>query len=212
MIQIRCDIEAFKKVFTDAEKEQIPYATSRSLNITAKEAQAALQGAMRQNFIIRRPWVLQEGVKIKHFSDKRDNPMYTRIEVGEKADFLEKFETGGTKTPRSSANLAVPIAARPSKSAVVPPHLWIKSLQLHPVGKTVRGNEHTFVMQTRSGRKGIFQRTGPGKRDYVLLYWLTPSVPIPPALHFEETIRRVVEERWPKNFEQFFAEAMRTAR
>jgi len=212
MIQIRCDIEALNKVCTDAEKEQIPFAASQATNDVAKAGQGMLWDAMRQNFLIRRPWVLQESVKITHFSTKRDNPIHTRIVVGDKADFMDKFEPGGVKTSRSGRNIAIPILARPGRGGVVPPELRPKNLHLHAVGKTTRGDQRTFLMKTRSGREGIFQRTGPGPRDYILLYWLTPQVPIPANLHFEATFRDAVERLWAKSFEQRFADAMASAR
>jgi hypothetical protein len=210
MIQIHVDTRAFERGMTELVKEQLPFAASRALNITTKEAQSGIQSRMRSNFTIRRDWVTQQ-IKIKHFSDKHDDPMYTTIEVDPKADFLDKFEEGGVKTPRSSANLAVPIGARPNKSAIVPPQLRIKNLHLHAVGKAIRGDQRTFLMRA-GGRQGIFQRTGPGKRDYILLYWLTPSVPIPRSLHFVETVMRIVEDRWARNLEQFLTEALATAK
>lgn len=212
MIQIRCDIEAFKAVYTNAEKEQIPFAASLALNNTGKGAQSFVREGERANFVIRRDWVLTESVKITHFSTKHEDPMYTRIQVGDKADFMNKFEGGGTKTSRSGRNIAVPIMARPGKAGLVPLNLRPKNLQLHSVGNAIRGDQRTFLMTTSSGKQGIFQRTGAGKRDYILLYWLTPSVPIPANLHFEERVIQAVEKLWVREFERAFEQAMDTAR
>ena len=212
MIQIRCDIEAFKAVYTNAEKEQIPFAASLALNNTIKGAQVfAIQG-MRENFIIRRNWVTQEAAKITHFSNKHEDPMYARIQVGDKADFMNKFEGGGTKTSRSGRNVAVPIMARPSRAGLISVSLRPKNLNLHAVGGAIRGDQRTFIMTTGGGRQGIFQRTGPGKRDYILLYWLTPSVPIPASLHFEARVAEAVGRLWVQEFERAFEQAMATAR
>ncbi len=212
MIQIRCDIEAFKSIYTNAEKEQIPFAASLALNNTAKGAQSFVCEGERANFVIRRDWVLTESVKITHFSTKHEDPMYTRIQVGDKADFMNKFEGGGTKTSRSGGNIAVPIMARPGKAGLVPESLRPRNLHLLPYGRSIRGDQRTFIMDVQGGRKGIFQRTGPGKRDYILLYWLTPSVPIPANLHFEERVIQAVEKLWAQEFERAFEQAMDTAR
>jgi hypothetical protein len=212
MIQIRCDIEAFKSIYTNVEKEQLPFAASLALNNTIKSAQVFVIQGMRENFIIRRDWVTKEAAKITHFSNKHEDPMYARIQVGDKADFMNKFEPGGTKTSRAGRNVAVPIMARPGKAGLVPLNLRPKNLQLHSVGRTIRGDQHTFIMTTSSGKQGIFQRTGAGKRDYILLYWLTPSVPIPASLHFEERITEAVSRLWVQEFERAFEQAMDTAR
>lgn len=212
MIQIRCDIEAYKAIYTNVEKEQLPFAASLALNNTTKGAQAFVQQGIRENFVIRRDWVLTEGVKISHFSNKRDDPMYTRIQVGDKADFMEKFQPGGTKTSRAGKNVAVPILARPGKTGLVPLNLRPKNLHLRSVGRAIRGDQHTFLMTTAGGKQGIFQRTGSGKRDYILLYWLTPSVPIPANLHFEERVIQAVEKLWVQEFERAFQQAMDTAK
>lgn len=212
MIQIRCDIEAFKKVFTDAEKEQIPFAVSQAVNDVALAGQDMLRQKESANFVIRRPWVLQESVKISHFSTKREDPIHARIQVGDKADFMNKFEPGGVKTSRTGHNIAVPIMARPGKAGLVPANLRPKNLHLHSVGRAIRGDQRTFIMTTRSGRQGIFQRTGSGSRDYILLYWLTPRVPIPANLQFEQTMTDAVARYWVSSFEERFAAAMATAR
>jgi hypothetical protein len=224
VIQIRCDIEAFKSIYTNVEHEQLPFAASLALNNTAKGAQSFVREGERANFTIRRDWVLMESVKISHFSTKREDPMYARIQVGDKADFMEKFESGTTKTSRTGGNIAVPIMARPSRGGLVPDSLRPKNLNLHAVGGAIRGDQRTFMLTTRSGRKGIFQRIGNARSrrlsklsgsfegDVVLLYWLTPSVPTPATLHFEERVKEAVTRLWAQEFERAFEQAMETAR
>lgn len=212
MIQIRCDIEAFKAVYTNLEKEQIPFAASLALNNTVKGAQVFAVQGMQQNFYIRTDWVTREAAKITHFSNKHEDPMYARIQVSDKADFMNKFEKGGTKTSRSGRNVAVPILARPSKAGLVPLNLRPKNLHLRSVGNALRGLQRTFMMTTAGGKRGIFQRTGSGKRDYILLYWLVPSVPIPASLHFEARVAEAVGRLWRREFEAAFEYAMDTPR
>lgn len=211
MIQIHVDVAALTRSVEDIYVRQIPYAASRALNDTALDAQRRERGGLERRFIIRRPWVLQQ-IKIPEFSNKSQGEILrARIEVGSNADFLDKFEPGGTKTSRGGRNVAVPIAARPVRSAVVPEALRPKALGLHRQGARTIGAQRTFLLTLRSGRQGIFQRTGPGRDGVRLLYWLTPSVPIPASLRFVATVEQVVQEMFAVNFRLRFDEAKRTA-
>lgn len=213
MITIHVDERPFLDLMTGIAEEQIPYATSRALNDTTTDAQAAIRTGMKSGgeFLIRRDWVLDQ-IRVPKFSNKNDDPMRTVLDVSEKADFLDKFEQPGTKTSRVGSHVAVPIMARPSRGSIIMDGLRPKNLHLQRVGRAIRGDQRTFLVRLKSGREGIFQRVGPRKDDVQLLYWLTPSTPIPGILHFETTAERTIEKMWETNFRRRFDEAMRSAR
>lgn len=213
MFKISLDFDKFRSILTDVADRQVPYAASRALNDVALSIQESERETVKSNFILRRPeWILQ-GVKIPKFSNKNDNPMSVSVIIDEGAgrgDIMSKFEAGGTKTPRGS-NLAIPIMARQSRQQIIPKDLRPRALNLHPVGRSTRGDKRTFMLPVKGGRFGIFQRTGPGQIR--LLYLLKPSAPLPASLHFyDHASRPLIEELWELNFAERFAEAQRTAR
>ena len=213
MIKIKVDFDKFRSIITDVSDRQIPYAASRALNDVALALQESERESIKRNFILRRPeWTLQ-GVKIPKFTKKTDSPMSISVVMDEAAgrgDIMSKFESGGTKTPRGH-HLAVPILARPSRMQIIPKDLRPRALALHAVGKSIRGNQGTFMLPLKgSGRFGIFQRRG---KDIRLLYVLRGSAPLPSNLHFYDNASKpLIEELWELNFAERFAEAQRTAR
>lgn len=213
MIHVAVDLAAFNQFFTDLSEKQVPYAASRALNDVALGIQNAEQASIAQHFLLRRPeWTLQ-GVKIPKFSNKNDTPLSVSVVMDTAAgrgDIMTKFEVGGTKTPRG-ANLAIPIMARPSRGQIIPKGMRPRALGLHAVGRSIRGNQRTFILPLKNGQTGIFQRMSGG--TIRLLYFLKPTAPLPASLHFYDTASRpLIDELWEHNFNERFAEAMRTAR
>lgn len=211
MITVQVDTAPITAALNSIHEDQVPFAASLALNNTAKGAQAAIREGIQQRFTIRRDWVLEQ-IKIPKFSTKRDDPMSVMITTTQPGDFLDKFEAGGTKKPRLGVNVAVPIMARPSRGQIVPDNLRPKRLNLHEQGHRIVGDQRTFLIELRNGKRGIFQRVGPGRDGIRLLYWLTPSVPIPASLRMVRTAVDVVDELWAINFEEARERAVSTAK
>ena len=214
MIKILFDIPALKGILSDTANEQIPYAASRALNDTALAGQEDQRQGMRARFRVKRPDFLDRSVKIPRFSTKRDAPLQITVMIdpnpNSRGPLWDKFEPGGTKTATRGQSVAVPMAI--ARGGIVPDGMRPKQLKLHASGRRVIGDQRTFLLEY-SGRRGIFQRTGPKQGDVRLLYWLTPSVPIPASLQFGQTLTPdMLRELFALNFEVRFAEAMRTAK
>jgi len=215
MIQIKFDIPAFAGILTDVGQRQIPYAASRALNDVVLAGQDDQRQGMRQRFRVKRPGFLDRSVKITHFSKKTDSPISTTLIIdpnpNNRGPLWDKFEPGGAKTPTRGQSIAVPITVV-ARGGIVPDGMRPKQLNLHASGRRVIGDKRTFLLEY-NGRRGIFQRTGRGAGAVRLLYWLTPSVPIPATLEFNKTLTpQMLRELFALNFEARFAEAMRTAR
>lgn len=215
MIQIHFDIPRFQGILSDVAENQIPYAASRALNDTALGGQDDQRQGMRARFRIKRPDFLDRSVKIPHFSNKRDDPLKVSVVMDYGPDgrgqVWDKFEPGGTKTPTSGKSIAVPITVV-ARGQIVPDGMRPRQLNLHSSGNRVIGDKRTFLLEY-NGRRGIFQRTGKGRDGVRLLYWLTPSVPIPASLEFGQTLSaNVLSELFALNFEARFKEAMATAK
>jgi len=213
MLQFHLDLKAFEDILTDAKDRQIPFATSRALNDVALGVQSSEREGIGRRFILRRPdWILK-GVKIPRFSNKNDKPISVSVEMDQGAgrgNIMSKFEGGGTKTSTAGHDVAVPIAARPAITDIVPAELRPKALELQQVGNSVRGKNRTFLVTLKSGKRGIFQRVGPG--NIRLLYWLTPSVQLPAILEFYANAKARIPALWVEAFRKRFAEAKATAK
>lgn len=214
VIQIHFDLPALHGILSDVAEEQIPYATSRALNDTALGGQEDQRQGMRARFRIKRPDFLDRSVKIPRFTTKRDPELKISLIIdpnpNNRGPLWDKFEPGGTKTPTHGQSIAVPMAI--TRGGIVPDGMRPKQLNLHASGRRVIGDQRTFLLEY-NGRRGIFQRTGPKQGGVRLLYWLTPSVPIPPSLEFNKTLTPdILRELFAINFEARFAEAMRTAK
>src|SRR5688572_5734221 len=139
------------------------------------------------------------------------------------------------------APIAIPSKAlRPSFRDLVAAKFYPQNLRLTP--KRVGGGEilparqrltrrgvvqwqgklRTFVLdprfhgEARGGEGeptwGVYQRTGPAKRDLQLLWTYKKSIPIPPRLQFKATIAEAVNASFALNFSNAYARAIATAR
>lgn len=232
MLTITVDTKALQTWANQQLASQAPFAISLALNRTAKSVQDTERAGLAQHFTIRKPWVPQ-GVMIPRFSDKRDVPMQVEIVVDKSRQFLWKFEEGGTKTGTPNTPIAIPSRAiRPGFTALPPLDLYPKNLRLlarrtadgvlppkihwtaHGVAQR-KGKQRTFVLEADwMGVRvpGVYQRTGPGKHDFRLLWTYRARIPIPAALHFYEIAQETVKAAWPVHFAAAWQYAVRTAR
>lgn len=161
---------------------------------------------------------------------------------GGRFDILSRFERGGQRTAhspafpfaiptnaiRSNFGDSVPRTLLPSALGLVPrqdingiPLLRARGKSrkpgAHVTGRGVvqlKGKNRTFVLNNVPGSKqwGVFKRVGPGPGDIRLIWAYRSKITIPPLLHFEETVRRVVANNWEKNWTEAVAYAIATAR
>ena len=232
MIAFRVDPKPASDWLAGLFANQIPFATSLALNQTAKDAQDAIRTKVRKTFTIRREWVVQ-GITIPKFSDKNDRPMSVTIQVDPERSFLAKFEAGGVKYGSDEQPIAIPSRAiRPNFVNLAPLALYPKNLGLvarHDVtgmkpvkGKITKrgvlelqGKKRTFVLTTDMFGvqvPGVYQRTGPGKHDFRLLWAYKPQIPIPQELGFVETAQQTINAQWGPRFNAAFDRAVRTAK
>ncbi len=199
-------------------RDQVPFAASKAINETLKDAQRAQRAHMRQAFTIRRRPFAERAVKIKPFANKRR--LHARIKIEppggqERANIFTRHEVRGIREPIEGRSLAVPIGVRRKKTSVVRRERRPPAFKFREVGSGRRvamfkGVKRTFMLQSPDGTGYIIQRTG--RRKTRLLYRLVPSVPIAPRLAFLETVGRVVRANFPTNFRRAFIQAVRTRR
>jgi len=204
--------------------DQLPFATSKAINDTVKDAQRAQQKQMGQTFTLRRPTWVKRGIKIKPFSDKRNLRAVIRVEPPggpERAEIIARHEERGRREPHEGRALAVPIGARPTKKALVkksirPAAFRFKQIATRGSIEVYKGRKRTFMIRRADGSGAVLQRIGPGRSGTFagtrVLYRLKKSVPIAPRLEFFRTMRRVVEQKFAANYRRAFRRAAKTAR
>lgn len=191
--------------FLAAVRGQLPFATSKAINDTAKDFQKAETEHIFSIFTVRREQFAQRAVKIKPFASKHKLEAIVSIDPPggkARADIFAKFETDEQKRPRDGRHLAIPIRARRIKAGIVPKAQRPRALS---------GKRNVFVLGVRRGRlpPGIYRRARQGLE---LLYIFKTVVPLPPDLDFIKTVEEVVPKRFPVNFSRAFGFALRTAR
>lgn len=185
---------------------KMPRAIERSINETALEVQREVRGHVFNEFTIRKDFLLKQ-VKLTPRASASAGRLEARvgIGIGEPVKgsplLLPKFETGGTRQPVKGKRVAVPTAARPSKSQLIPESLWIQKLQLRRL-RAVSRRRRASMNVRKSVRRGL-QRTyeipGLGIAQRVakgvtrLLYAYVPPFRLQKRLRFYDTARRVVD-------------------
>lgn len=230
MISVKLDADRAISRLSDLELRQLPYAMKLGLNRTAEEVQKAQSAEIGPpDFTIRRPWVQQFAIKIGKGDFATKEKMSVTVHVNPDADFLVKFEEGGTKRPRGGAKgLAIPIEARRNKSDIVQKSQRPKAFEFTSASSRVasrttvfKGKNRTFLIQAADGTGAIFQRTSRSVKgqkrtgrdpNLKLLYILRPTAPIRPTLKFFETGERVARARFAVNLQGMLAYAIKTAK
>lgn len=182
MINITANVTDLTGRLDAISERQLPFASMRALNEVATTFQQRQRAVLESTMTIRRPWV-EQGVKIDRGDFATKEKLSVRIGIDPSRDFLDKFEPGGTRTPRAGGSLVVPLAARPSQESLIPNRLRPKSLGFHEVGgsalakhasrlssKSVKsavlrggmrvyeGNNRTILIQGANGEGVILQR------------------------------------------------------
>jgi hypothetical protein len=120
--------------------------------------------------------------------------------------FMERHTRGGTKTPRTRRNIAVPIAKNVTrKRAGAKAGAVNRSFE----PKTVMQSDRGFIFQ-KGSRKFIAQRTG--KSKIKVLYTLTKSAQIKGGYNPEAAVKRGMGKYFKIQYKQAWIQALRTAR
>jgi hypothetical protein len=147
---------------------------------------------------------------------------------------LGRHEIGGVRTASPDRPFAIPTGAiRGGDYDVAPRSMYPSSLGfverrtasgVQPIrGRVTRkgtiqiqGKHRTFIIDARETSDprawGIYQRTGPGKRDIEMIWAFRTTITLPPRLHFYEVASAIQVKEWPGTFEEAMDYAVRTAR
>lgn len=198
-------------------RDQVPFALSKAINETAKEAQRAQRRHQASEFTIRRKRFADAAVKIKPFSSKRR--LFADVQIDPpgsgKADILTKFEDQSRKRPRGS-RIAIPTPSlKRTGTGIVPPSMRPSRLNFQQHGGDVfRGDKRTFMILRPGGTGAIFRRRGRrGSTGADAIFVFRPSADISGTrLAFERTVTDTVRRTFDRHFSQAFDLAVQTAR
>ena len=204
-LTIDVELDPLVDGMSDIEREQIPFAASRTVNGLALLIQDAIRTELRQRFTIRQDYAIRYGIKIPRFATKADQPIQTQVTIPEAFDYWWKFQTGETKQPHGKDLAITATSAFPQRSA--PAGQRPRDYGLGPDGK---GSSRTFVIDS-GATPGIYQRVGSGKHDIRLLFHFAPSAPTP-VFDFYAIADRVVQANTQPVFQAEMSHALETAR
>lgn len=186
--------------------DQMPFATSRAINWTALDFQKAQIQRMHAIFDIQEPSFAKRAATISPFS--KPETMEARVSVRapkDRDDVFGKFETEDRKFTLSGRSVAIPTEHVPRTGRGRVKAAWKPKRVLE---RNFRDGFRAFV-RTHNGKRSIWFDEGD---RIVPLYWLVPSVPLPPDLEFVETAKKTVDEKFDDHFTRAFDLAIRTAR
>jgi hypothetical protein len=228
MITLDVDPTTCLAGLTDAMERQLPFATSKAINETAKDFQVAERARLHDIFHLNRAEWAERSIKITHFAKKTE--LWAEVAVSppgsggaDKSDILGKFEDDTEKTPtQGHLSIAIPVDAKRGKNGVLkndgrPKAFHLQRVNTRGTALVFRGDQRTFMIQMPDGRGWLMKRTGPGTHGSLFdgadtLFFLRPNVGITPVLQFLPTGIQTVDARFILNFEAAFNMAMDTAR
>lgn len=240
MIRLNVKLEGLESM--EHVARQLPFAMALAANKVAEDAQLAAQAGIRRRFTIspKREKFILGLVRRGHFATKREP--WAEVGIGHdfgagptknRSFLLLRHQLGGQRVARNPLYpFAIPTKeVRPGPYGEVPQALSPKNLRIFerrgvtgnlPIksrltrrGKVqIQGKRGAFVIDDRegSGTWGIFQRTGPGKRDIRRLFSLRQKIDLPPRLQFYEAVNEAVRRQMGVRFDEALKRALATAR
>lgn len=198
-------------------EKRLAYAVVNALNETAKRIQAGERQHLLKQFTVRQIAFMQREVaKIerKNFANVKRGQAWVEIGVGQKPRLLlSEFEKGGERLPFVGKNVAIPVLggpARPTMRSRVPRGLQFQSLAFRDVygrkshGRSIVGQRRTYIVPN----VGVFQRTGPKRRQTRMLYAFRPRLTLDDRLEFVRTARLVADRWFKEEMEKQVADAL----
>jgi hypothetical protein len=179
--------------------KQTAFATSRTINRCLKAAQDfTTQTLLPKNQKLRSKWFLP-GRKFG-YNSRFSNKTNLEGRMGTAAEWEGLQEQGGLKKPKNQF-LSVPINARPSPSDVIPRRLRAKAL---------KAAGRSFVITSKIGQKLLIRRDN--RTRTTVMYVFKPEAKVKPVLNFDKENTRLVDDLFPRIFDDEFIKAMATAK
>lgn len=190
--------DAVKRTLINLQK-QVAFAASKALNRVAAAIQKMeVEKELPTHLHLRGQWFKPRtkfGINLSKFASKNS----LIAVVGTQANWLLLVEHGGTK--RTTKALAIPSPNIDTSR--------VRKREEKPRPLIKRGGG--FVVGA-SGRRGVYVRTGKGRRDLKLMYFFRPSARVPHLLHFYESGRALVNQIYLQYFGEELNKAILSAK
>lgn len=205
MLSITIDTKGIEKGLDELGKAQLKYATSKAINASLKDAQAAMVTQAKTAVTIRNERFLKMSYKITKFSSKIDlSATLALSDVGgrDTSNIFGRLEDGDTKTGKAGGNVAIP--SRKVKTS---------AKGIITKGNRPRALKNSFKGQVFNGTEGVFQRYGTKKNPKIrLMYTLKPSVRIPDRLDFNTVTPKAFNDHFDNHMQRELANAIASAK
>jgi len=205
-VKVTTNAKDVAKAFEDLRRRQIPFAVARGLTILAAEAKKSEAARMPSVFKIRSKRV-PKGIRSKK-ALKKDWPR-PQSTVGTLDDFLVQHETGKTKRPTKSRNLAIP--GRKAKVRTKTGKVK-KSKKPRTLLSNTKVKKKAFVVTFKSGKKAIVRRQKKKRLPLLTLYIFEPKARITKRWKFRKSVKTLVQMRYSPVMKKTLEDAMRSAK
>ena len=201
-------------------RKEYPWALKKTLDAMAKEGQKAVQIQTRKEFSLHTDFV-PKGVwaqvaKKKDIIAKGEgqSAVFTAPRI---SGFMPIHETGGTRTPQQSRNIAIPaqdlkqLNFRTSTGKVKKQYKPKTLLEAFNRGTSSSGSrtKDAFLIRGKGGTPLIVRRKTKARYPLKVLYNLSRSASYKERWDFEDTVRQVVRRDFAKVFAREMENALR---
>lgn len=211
VIQFEVDTKDVDRMlrWTATLQGQLPYATSRALNDTAKQMAEDLNASTANPRYFDKPTPFtQKGYRVSQFSSKTNPVAELDLKPIQRSYLLPSIQ-GGIRPQRPSE---LKLSARFGGLKAWAPGLDARRNQYGNITKAaavaaLRGNGSTFLLQQQRGQlaPGVYQRVGKGKVKNLLGFGELPS--ISRRWPVQQLGQQSIARHWPGNFERWLKEA-----
>jgi hypothetical protein len=201
VVSVKVDLRDFDGWISFAIGKQVPFATAKALSRLAVLARDEVRSELPGRFHLRSTW-LTRGIQAVP-ANKSDYPAAFAV-VGSRDQFMELQETGGTKTPKTGRDLALPSeTVRTGAGGKIP-------LALRPRRALERRGifKQTLTHGPSAGSIAILRRVGKDRYPLQVLYLFRRSANVQARFGFRPTVQRVVSAAWGVTFRQALYQAM----
>lgn len=196
-ISVKLDSRSFLKGMKAAYKNQIPFATSKAINLTARQAVEGLRKHARGVFTVRGTFTT------RNITMKAGNKRDPEATVGGIPDYLRLQAEGGTKSGKSRAV--------PTAHVRTSPRVRITKSKF-PASLAKRGGKNTKPFFTKLST-GVGALVKPVKGGGIKALYLFPKkVKVTRRFKFFPVVERAFNEHFEKNSVKALDDALRTAR
>jgi len=203
---VKVETKQVTRWLSDIQRKQIPFATAKALTVTAAQAKKAIDVQLPKKLDRPTPFTRRAiGIKAARKTLLQSEVFVKDIQW----EYLKYAIEGGTRRPKKNAIATPGSKTKLNKYGNMPGARGKAAKLLANKKKYFSGKPRGH----NGAPAGIWQRMGKAGRGTIrLVVQYKKQITYKKRLPFRKIVEGVVSHRWQKNFQQAFADAMRTAR